>query len=130
MQRLLAACLALLAMALSPPAWSAPTEHTFLVPTTSSLAELCADKAATDPMMTAAQNFCEGYLVGAYQVLAQVNAGLGKEAFCIPTPAPTRAQAIAEFLQWVDANPNEGTRPPVDGLYEFLTQRFPCPARQ
>ena len=79
-------------------------------------------------MTTAAQNFCHGYLLGAYQVLAQVNAASPKPAFCIPNPSPTRNQAIADFVAWAKTNPSEAGLPPADGVYEFLIQRFPCTA--
>ena len=107
----------------------APTEETFMVQTTGALADLCADHAASDPMMTAAQNFCHGYMVGAYQVLEQIDAARAKPAFCVPSPPPSRTKAIAAFVQWVQANPGESARPPADGVYEFLTHYFPCPAK-
>ncbi len=82
-------------------AQSEPTENTLTVPTTAALAELCADTSSSNAMMTtAAQNFCRGYLLGAYHILAQINATHGKPAFCIPNPSPTRNQEIAEFVAW------------------------------
>ena len=90
-------------------AQSEPSENTLSVPTTAALAELCADTSSSDAMMTtAAQNFCRGYLIGAYQILAQVNAARGKRA---------------------KASPSGASLPPADGVYEFLTQRFPCPGK-
>ena len=38
-----------------------------------------------------------------------------------------RNQAIAEFVAWAKASPSGAGLPPADGVYEFLTQRFPCP---
>ncbi|HUC19420.1 MAG TPA: Rap1a/Tai family immunity protein [Acetobacteraceae bacterium] len=131
MKRSLFTVCVLAAMALAPAAHSQPVEQTFTVPTTSAVAELCADTSSSNLLMTtAAQNFCHGYMLGTYEVLAQINAARGKPAFCIPKPAPTRNQAIAEFVSWVKENPSQGERPPTDGVYEFLTQRFPCPAGQ
>jgi hypothetical protein len=129
MRQSIAAIVVLSALALPSGARSAPTEQTFFMRTTSDLVDLCADTSASDPMMTAAQNFCQGFILGAYQVLRQVDAGRGKPAFCVPTPPPTRTAAIAAFVQWAQANPSETARPPVDGVFEFLTQRFPCPAK-
>ena len=117
-------------MAVATAAHSQPTEMTFMVPTTSALVELCS-APSSDPMMTtAARNFCQGYLVGAYQVIAQVNAARRTPDFCIPNPAPTRNQAIAAFVSWAKGNPSEAGLPPADGLYEFLIQHFPCPTKQ
>jgi hypothetical protein len=122
-----AACI-VAATTITVGARSEPTENTLSVPTTAALAELCADTSSSNAMMTtAAQNFCRGYLLGAYQILAQVNAARGKPAFCLPSPSPTRNQAIAEFVVWAKANPSGASLPPADGVYEFLTQRFPCP---
>ena len=117
------------ATTMAAQAQTGPTEQTFRVPTTTALAELCADTSSGNiTMTTAAQNFCHGYLLGAYQILAQVNAARGTPAFCIPKPAPTRNQAIAEFVSWAKANPSDAGLPPADGVFEFLAQRFPCPA--
>jgi len=129
MQRRISAIVVLSALALPASARSAPSEQTFVVRTTGDLADLCADTSASDPLMTAAQNFCQGFVVGTYQVLLQVDAGRAKPAFCVPTPPPTRTEAVAAFVQWAKANPSETARPPVDGVFEFLTQRFPCPAK-
>ena len=126
MKRLLTAIGILIALGLPLRAHCATTEQTFTVPTTAALAELCADTSPSDPLMTAAQNFCQGYLQGAYHVLQQVNAARAKPAFCIPKPAPTRTQAIAEFIRWTKDNPTEAARPPADGVFEFLQSRFPC----
>jgi len=129
MRQSIAALVVLGVLALPAGARSAPTEQTFVVRTTGDLAALCADTSASDPMMTAAQNFCEGFMVGAYQVLQQVDVARAKRAFCVPTPPPTRTAAIASFVQWAQANPSETARAPADGVFEFLTQRFPCRAK-
>lgn len=129
MKQLIFAACVLAATTCAAGAETGPTEQTFQLPTTAALAELCADTSSADiTMTTAAQNFCHGYLLGAYQILAQVNAARGTPAFCIPKPAPTRNQAIAEFVSWAKADPSDAGLPPADGVYEFLAQRFPCPA--
>jgi hypothetical protein len=131
MKRLLSTVAVLTATALSAHAQTAPTEQTFTVTTTSALADLCADTSGSDAMMTtAAQNFCHGYLLGAYQVLAQVNGARGKPFFCMPNPSPSRNQAIADFVAWARSSPSGASLPPADGVYTFLTQHFPCAARK
>jgi hypothetical protein len=126
---LFAACI-VAATIMAVGARSEPTEDTLSVPTTAALAELCADTSSSNVMMTtAAQNFCHGYLLGAYQILAQVDAARGKPAFCLPNPSPSRNQAIADFVDWAKVNPSDASMPPADGVYEFLTQRFPCPGK-
>ena len=129
MKRLILAACVLAATTMAAGAQTAPDEQTFTVPTTSALAELCADTSSSDmTMTTAAQNFCHGYLLGAYQILAQVNAARPKPAFCIPSPSPTRNQAVADFVAWAKTNPTDAGLSPADGFYEFLMQRFPCTA--
>lgn len=107
-----------------------PTEQTFTAPTTGALADLCSQTSRSDMLMTtAAQNFCHGYLLGAYQVLAEINRAQPKPFFCIPNPSPTRNEAIAAFLSWAKGNSSAAGLPPADGVYEFLVQHFPCPAK-
>lgn len=107
-----------------------PTEQTFMVPTTSALVELCSDTSQSNTLMTAAaQNFCHGYLLGAYQILVEIDAAQRKPTFCIPNPPPTRNQAVAAFVAWAKGNPQAANLPPADGVYTFLVQRFPCAAR-
>jgi hypothetical protein len=129
MRQTIAAIVVLGVLALPAGARGALTEQSFLVRTTGDLVDLCADTSVSDPMMTAAQNFCQGFMLGVYQVLQQVDAGQPKRAFCMPTPPPTRTAAIAAFVQWAKSSPSETARPPGDGVFEFLTQRFPCPAK-
>jgi Rap1a immunity proteins len=130
MRPLLFAVCILAATALTAVAQTVPPEQTFTVQTTSALAELCARTSPPDAMTTAAQNFCHGYMLGAYQILAQVNAARRRPEFCIPNPSPTRNHAIADFVSWARANPSESGLPPADGVYEFLMRHYPCPARQ
>src|SRR5208283_555830 len=72
MRRLLGSISILSAFAATAVAQAAPSEQNFMVRTTGDLAELCSDTSPTDPMMTAAVNFCQGYIVGVYHVLIQV----------------------------------------------------------
>jgi hypothetical protein len=51
-------------------------ENDFLVRTTGDLVSLCASQPS-DPLYTAAQNFCQGYAVGVYQTV---------KSLPIPTP--------------------------------------------
>ena len=101
------------------------TQDAFLLRTTGDLIELCS-AAPDDPLRTAALNFCEGFGVGAYRVLAEVQMARGARMFCPPSPMPTRDQAIASFVQWGKANPGQLSQPPQDGLAAFLSNQYPC----
>jgi hypothetical protein len=105
---------------------AAVTQDDFLVRTTGDLVDLCsADRS--DPLMTAAVNFCHGFGVGVYRVLAEEQAAQhGSKLFCIPTPTPTRNETVSAFVEWAKANPSHLSEPATDGIADFLAQRFPC----
>jgi hypothetical protein len=105
---------------------AAVTEDTFKVQTTADLVELCSI-APSDPMGTAALNFCHGFAVGAFRVLSEENAAHRTHMFCPPEPTPTRNQAIADFVQWAMASPSIMQEPPADGLTAYIIKSFPCP---
>ena len=110
------------------PARAAVTEDNFLARTTDDVVAVCA-AAQTDPLYTAAINFCEGFAVATYQVLREVIAADPKiRLFCVADPMPSRNETIAAFVTWAGAHPEIGARPPADGIAAFLGDRFPCPA--
>ena len=115
--------LAALAMTAAPlSAWAAGS-ISVRVATAGDLAELCG----VNPKDTAADakiNFCHGFAQGALDVEAKF-AG-DKKKFCMPSPAPTRTVTMGEFANWVRALPTHKTLGPVDGLMQFLGERFPC----
>ena len=67
------------------------TETDFQVRTTADLVDLCS-ASPSDPMGTAALNFCHGFAVGVYRVLEEENAAkrVGR-MFCIPDGRCRRA---------------------------------------
>jgi hypothetical protein len=110
---------------LSVAAPAATTPDNFIVRTAGDLAALCSADPS-DPMMAAAIGFCEGFAVGVYQTLEETQASLKSTFFCIPTPAPTRSQAIASFVTWVKANPSIVSERPADAIFGYLQQTYPC----
>ncbi|WP_448191554.1 Rap1a/Tai family immunity protein [Azospirillum sp. sgz301742] len=107
----------------------APTENNFQVKTTGDLVRLCEAKP-TDTTGVAALHFCHGFAVGAYQYHQIITAAEGdkKPLFCPPNPTPTRNQLIADFVVWANQNPQQLSTPPVEGMFRYLAQRFPCRA--
>ncbi len=93
--------------------------------TAGDLAELCA-ASPKDPLGDAKINFCHGFAQGA--ITAELRRTEGQKLFCFPSPAPTRTATMNEFVAWVRSMPEHKTLPAVDGLYQFLGQRFPCKA--
>jgi hypothetical protein len=107
---------------------AAVSESSFLVRTTGDLVDLCT-AAPTDPLATAALNFCQGFGVGVFRVLQeQEMARSSGRLFCVPNPTPTRNQVFASFVQWARANPGQLAQPPQDGVAMFLATQYPCPA--
>jgi hypothetical protein len=106
----------------------AATEANFDAKSTSDLVELCT-ATPDNAMGTAALNFCEGYLQGAVTVeMLNMAAFRGPKLFCLPNPPPTRTQAMGEFVNWARAAPDRMTQTATDGLFRFLSERYPCPS--
>lgn len=113
-------------MALSGPGQAAVTEETFISRTTNDLVALCSAEP-TDRLYTAAVNFCHGFGVGVYSVLAAAQRADPKlDLFCAP-PQITRNEAVAAFLTWANGKPERLAMPAVDGIAAFLNQSYPCP---
>ena len=106
---------------------AAVTEDTFKLQTTGDLVALCSD-APSDPMSTAALNFCHGFALGVFRVLdEEAAAQRTHRMFCAPNPGPSRTQAIANFVEWSKTNPDVMPQRPADGLVAYLVKTFPCP---
>jgi len=99
----------------------------FQVPTTAALVTLCT-APDSDPLYTAARNFCHGFAVGTYRAVAtEVAASRSKhKLFCMGDNAVTRDQAIAAFVQWASARPKTLESSPTDGITEYLATTYPC----
>src|SRR5689334_16483121 len=91
--------------------------------TAGELAELCA-ASPKDPLGDAKINYCHGFAQGAIQV--EIRRSEGKKTFCFPNPAPTRTATMTEFSNWVRALPEHRSPPAVEGLFQFLGERYPC----
>ena len=110
------------------PTQAAATEDNFLVRNSGDLTALCS-AVQSDPLYTAAVNFCHGFVVGVFQVLQEEGeAGPTSRLFCVTNPMPTRTEAVANFVQWVRADPNRATLLAADSVAAFLAQRYPCRA--
>jgi len=123
--------LATIAIATGVPlgARAAPVgQDDFLIATTANLVSLCSAVAA-DPLYTPARNFCEGFVVGTYRVIATEEAATRskRKSFCIPANGPSRDQAVAAFVQWASGRPKTLASAPSDGIVEYLIAQYPCP---
>jgi hypothetical protein len=91
--------------------------------TAGELADLCAANPK-DPLGDARINFCQGYAQGALST--ELRHSEGKKLFCFPSPPPTRAATMAQFVDWVRALPDHKALPAAEGFFRFLSERFPC----
>ncbi|MDA8232923.1 MAG: Rap1a/Tai family immunity protein [Magnetospirillum sp.] len=114
------------AAVVSTSAVRATTQEDFHVKTTGDLVDLCATPTS-DPLYTAAINFCQGFMVGAYQYHNLAVQAEGRQPLvCPPNPPPTRDESIARFVAWSHSHPSALSTAPVEGMFEFLTQTYPC----
>ena len=122
-------CTAAMAMLLVivPAGGNAATEANFAAKTTGDIVALC-DPQSQSAIDNAGINFCDGFAQGAVLVEQEHEAGPhSRKFFCLPDPAPSRDEAIGEFVKWAHASPDRMSMPSVDGLITFLGERYPCP---
>ena len=99
----------------------------FLVDTAQDLAVLCS-AGPDDPYQQQAYSFCLGYVTGAYHYHLKSTGGPeGKGFVCVPDPAPSRNEAVAAFVAWVAAHPEQQQQDAVDALFEWAATQYPCP---
>jgi hypothetical protein len=104
------------------------TESEFPPKTVRDLIAICAPEPS-DPMMTAAVNFCHGYAEGAVDVEEAHEAQNGaRKLFCLPTPPPPRGAELSSFIAWATAQPARLDMPAIDGMFIYLAGKYPCPA--
>jgi hypothetical protein len=123
-----AAALSILGLAgLSAPARAA-VEQNFGLATTADLVALC-DVDSNDPDFIPAVQFCRGFGVGAYHYYLAIAANNpGDRYVCLPDPAPSRDTIRAAFVVWAKANQSEMAKPPVESLFRYLGETYPCSA--
>lgn len=94
--------------------------------TAGELADVCAAKKE-DPAAATKRSFCQGFAQGAINVELR-HAGQDKP-FCFPRPAPSRAETMQQFVVWVGALRERRLLASTDGLFRFLSGRYPCGAK-
>jgi Rap1a immunity proteins len=107
---------------------AAVTESEFPPRTVRDLIAICAPEPS-DPMMTAAVNFCHGYAEGAVDVEEAHEAQRGaRKLFCLPSPPPPRGSELTSFITWANEQPARLDMPAIDGMFIYLAGKYPCPA--
>jgi hypothetical protein len=112
-----------------PPAGLAASRESFQVSTTADLLALC-EAAPGQENYVAAIHFCEGFASGAYQYYLALAARDPSERYvCLPDPTPSRDKIKADFVSWTKANPSALGDRPVDSIFRYLGQAYPCAAQ-
>jgi hypothetical protein len=112
--------------AVLPPRGQAATMQNFQDATTADYLALC-NTAPGQENYVAAIHFCEGFASGAYQYyLSLASRDPGERFVCLPTPVPSRDKIKADFVAWAKANPAVMNDPPVDSIFRYLGQTYPC----
>jgi hypothetical protein len=104
---------------------AAANEQDFHVTTTSEYVALCTTDPS-DPNYVAAIHFCQGFASGAYQYYLALASHANERYVCLPDPPPTRNAALAGFVAWMKTNPTANAAPPVESIFRYLTQTYPC----
>jgi hypothetical protein len=96
--------------------------------TTGDLIALC-NAGKDDPMMTAAVNFCNGFVEGVVELALGYESVVrnDRQPFCLPAQRPSHNEAVAQFSAWANAEPKRLEEPPSVGLVRYLAHQYPCP---
>jgi hypothetical protein len=122
------ALVAALVAAGAASAAAAVSESQFPPRTVGDLISICAP-AKDDPLMTAAVNFCHGYVEGAVDVEEAHEAQRGgRKLFCLPSPRPPRGSELTSFITWANERPSRLEMGAIDGMFIYLARKYPCPA--
>jgi Rap1a immunity proteins len=115
-----------IAVCLWPLVSGAQARDEFLVRHTQDYVRLCTTNP-NDPLYAAAMGFCHGYGVGAYHYYqAETTGPQGKPFICPPEPPPSRSEILTMFTAWAQQHPQYMGERPVDSLFRFLTEKWPC----
>jgi len=88
------------------------------------LVEICS-VTADDPLFVNAKEFCHGYLVGAFHYYDATEPPSNRFV-CAPTPTPSRAEVMRRFVAWTAEHPQYMEERPIDVLFRFLAETYPC----
>ena len=69
--------------------------------------------------------FCHGVLTGAYRYY-QATVPAENRFVCTPAQTPTRAKVMNDFVAWARSHPQYMKEPPIDTLFRYLEETFPC----
>lgn len=98
----------------------------FRVLTAADLVSLCS-AGPNDPNYVPAIHFCHGFGTGAYQYYQSVTTASPDQRYvCPPSPPPSRSAVVIGFVDWMKSRPDLASNPPVEALFQFLAETYPC----
>lgn len=110
------------------PGNAASTPDNFEVRSTSDLVAICSEDQH-DMTSAAAMRSFHGYVMGVFRAIERVQqAQPSMRMFCMPPSPPSRVSAIAVFVDWAKARPDEMQKHSTGGIADFLAANYPCPA--
>ena len=72
-----------------------------------------------------AMGFCHGVLTGAFRYY-EATVTSANRFVCAPTPVPTRAKVMDDFVAWSRSHAAALKEPAVDALFRYLEETYPC----
>ncbi|MEM7526783.1 MAG: Rap1a/Tai family immunity protein [Pseudomonadota bacterium] len=101
-------------------------EGDYLIVDTSDLVDLCNTKLQ-EPNFASAIHMCHGYFVGVHQLhQAALTPSETGGFYCLPSPPPTRDEAVVQFIAWAQADKDVMGLPAIEGLMRWAASDFPC----
>jgi len=114
----LTAVLTVLLMSGTSSAFAAPNRAI----STEELVNVCNERPGSEK-----HTYCDAYGQGVYDAYLVTRHPKGAPAFiCVVQPAPSRAEVMDQYVEWVKLNPVHHKGPAADSLLRFLAVRFPC----
>jgi hypothetical protein len=90
-----------------------------------SAADLFASGAQARELCGSSQEWCVGFVTGALDGWAALEAYYSGETFCLP-PDLTSGQIVGIFLQELERRPEPRDEPAAYVLYERMIELYPC----
>lgn len=97
------------------------TAHAINV-STAEMVTICQDTGNN-----AAQNFCNGYAQGVYDMyVSDIHPTANPAYVCFPDPGPTRAAVISGYVAWASKATEYSRLPAADTMMRYLATTYPC----
>ena len=101
------------------------TLEDFNLHTASDLADICSlDKSHSDHV--AAMAFCYGFFEGGIHYDDAISTSPSYNKIVCDPEGTTRTQAVEVFVDYVRANPEYGSKAPIDTIFRALVAKWPC----